>query len=133
MPTFPWRGHDVELVTGVDDLDLDDADLLEEEFGLDLRDFGQIPPRRQLRILALISVRRIDPSAKPADVGGVKLQALSRAMTAAVPAEPDPAPARPPVELTGTVSIPLVVTGGEPDGGEVLSPTSAGSVPSLPA
>jgi hypothetical protein len=135
MPTFRWREQDVELIKDIDDLEVDDAELIEEQLGLDLRDITSAPLVRQLKAFVLISIRRVDQAATLADAGRVKLGPLLAAFTpakgTAQPA-PDPAPARAPVEFTGTLTVPLTVTDGT-DGGEVLSPTSAGSEPSLPA
>jgi hypothetical protein len=131
MPTFPFRGQDVEITTSLDDLDLDAAELIEEELGLDLRDMGKLPKIRLMKTLALISVRRAFPDATMAEVGRIRLGALATAIAdsagATVPTNPRG------IDFTGTVELGVAATDAAPaDGGEVLSPTSAGSAPSVP-
>lgn len=131
MPSITFRGKEVELVTSVDTLDLDAAEILETEIGVDIRDFGSLPKIRMFKALALISARAAGfTDVTMAEVGRLKLDVLISAFAA--PVEPA-ATAAPPVEFTGTMRIEAVADDG--DGAEVLSPTNAGSgeQPALPA
>ena len=81
MSTFEYRGQQVPLITSVDDLEVDDAEVMEELFGVDLRDVSHLSLTKQLRMFVLLSVRRVDPAATPADCGKVKLGPLLKAFT----------------------------------------------------
>lgn len=132
MPTFMYDGEEFELVSDFGDLLLDDAEIIEEELGLDMREVRSLPLSKAGKVFVLISLRRRRPHATLADAGKVKMGVFLAAFTdntsTVTPAD---APDRAPVEFTGAVELGVAATdGASVDGGEVLSPTSAGSEPS---
>ena len=133
MSTIVFRGQPVDLLADPGLLDLDGAEILESELGIDLRDVGRLPRVRQLRALALISVRRVFPDATMAEVGRLNLMDVIDAVADVAvpqPAAVDPAVTNPRgIDFTGALHVPVGV--GEP--GEVLSPSSAGSETSAAA
>ena len=120
MRTFEFRGQQVPLIRSLDDLDLDGAEIIEEELGFDLNDFARLPKSRMFKTFALVSARAVFPDATMAEVGRLKLGAMA---TAVAESELASVPEREAVELTGTLDLAPAVA----DGGEVLSPTSADS------
>lgn len=143
MPTFHHDGEDFELVADIDDLLIDDAQILEEELGIDLRDIGRLPFHKMARVFVLLSLRRRRPDATLADAGRVRMApviaALAEVDEPAAPAAVDATTNPRGIDLTGTVHIGVAATDelvvDAVDDGEVLSPGSAGSVTSgeLPA
>ena len=120
MGTFEFRDTPIELVKDLDDLTVGDAEIIEAELGLDLQQIQGESQVRQLMTFVLISARRVFPDAQLEETRTVRLGPLLRAFEAAAPADPEPAG----VDFTGTWQL----SAGASDGGEVLSPTSAGSV-----
>ena len=133
MPTVAFRGQQIEIIADPGLLDLDAAEILEEELGLDLRDVGNLPKIRMMKVLALVSARRVFPDATMAEVGSLNLMEIAHAVGGAEHTAPavDVTPAVAPavtaprgIDFTGSV----VLSGAAADGaGEVLSPSSAGS------
>lgn len=136
MPTFEYQGHTVELVTSIDDIDLDDAEILEDELGIDIRDFDKMPRIRMFKTFALISLRQAGITATMKDVGKITLTGLLQGFSdeptndPAREAPPVDAPTRPEAEATVPVSISQVAAPDDAlvtDAEEFLSPTSADS------
>lgn len=128
MLTFTHDGEEFDLVTSVDDLDIDDAEILEDELGLDLRDINlrSMKLHRMARIFVLLSLRKKRPGATLADAGKVRLAAFLAAFGDDDAPAPGPASdGRPPVEFTGSVELGTAAADATDGGEEVLSPGSA--------
>lgn len=125
MAGFTFRGTRIDIVMDLDDLDLDAAEMIEEEFGFD--DLGAIynlPKIRMMKTLALISARGMFPDATMAEIGKIKVSDL----IAAIGADDNSAEPVRVVEFTGAVHTAAAVTEGSLEAGdEVLSPINGGS------
>lgn len=124
MGNILFRGTELPVMTSIDDLDLDAAEVIEGELGLDLRDLGKLPKIRMMKTLTLISVRVRFPDATMAEVGKIKLNDMVKAFADMAPDAEEP---RPPVEFTGSVVLTPSVDAPAEGEAEVLSPSSADS------
>lgn len=108
MPaTFEHDGETFELLTNIDDLDIGDAEILEDEVGIDLKSFATLKFTKQLKLFILMSIRRKRADFTLDDCRRVKLSPIVAAINAGTEPATEPEP--------------------EAVDGAVLSPSNAGS------